>query len=151
MHDEISPSSHTPSQASSQAHVDAPQVVRKRSTHRRHHRGHSHHHSASEETLRNRQNRKLILFAIPLFAIAIGGVLLSSSYANPDPSMRNHKTIQLGWEMLGGGLLFYFLALVYDWSRRLKKHFAEQRELHEIAHQIGRRRSSHHRHRHHRS
>ena len=90
-------------------------------------------------------------YAAPTLLAVIGGILLVVANLNPDPSMRPVDLNRLGWQMLLVGLGFFLVALIIDWTRRTIKFLRDRREAAQMDRQTGRRRSSHHRHRRHRS
>ncbi len=91
---------------------------------------------------------KIIMFAAPSLLLLVGGILWFISNINPDASMRPKELIKLSYYMLIIGGLFFTLALLVDWFRKLRKYMKEKREKETVTHSNARRRSSHRRHRH---
>ena len=89
-----------------------------------------------------------ILYISPSLLMIVGGILWVISHIEAEASMRPMGIIKLSNIMLGIGGAFFLIALLIDWARRLQKHLKEKHERHEVHAQAGRRRSSHHRHRH---
>ena len=93
---------------------------------------------------------KILLIAVPTFLLIVGGILWTTSNANPDESMRPEGLIRLSYYMLGIGLTIGTAALFTDWAQKLLKIRKEKKENNKKKTQRGtveRKRSSHRRHR----
>ncbi|MDD4061149.1 MAG: hypothetical protein PHW08_10700 [Kiritimatiellae bacterium] len=144
------PSPATPSTEPASGMI-APPVVRKRSSHRHHRHNGRRRPGMTEFQKRRTLHLTVFAYAAPTLLAVIGGVLLVVANINPEPSMRPKGLNRLGWQMLLIGLGFFLVALIVDWTRRTIKFLRERREKSQMDRQTGRRRSSHHRHRRHRS
>lgn len=164
------PANASPSQtADSTSQVSAPQarasaapttdskpiVRRRRSEHRpRRSNARSHANGLStqdqERKLKRKLELKILLIAVPTFLLIVGGILWTTSNANPDESMRPEGLIRLSYYMLGIGLTIGTAALFTDWAQKLLKIRKEKKENNKKKTQRGtveRKRSSHRRHR----
>lgn len=126
-----------------------PPTKRRRSSHH-HHRQNAKKLSSSEKEkqTRRKMDLKIIMFAVPSLLLLVGGILWVISNINPDASMRPKGLIRLSYYMLIIGGLFFVLALLIDWARKLRKFMKEKREKESENDDKTRRRSSHRRHRH---
>lgn len=145
------PTPPAPASASPSPGAGVAPVVRKRSSHRHHRHNGRRRPGMTEFQKRRTLHLTVFAYAAPTLLAVIGGVLLVVANINPEPSMRPKGLNRLGWQMLLIGLGFFLVALIVDWTRRTIKFLRERREKSQMDRQTGRRRSSHHRHRRHRS
>ncbi len=126
----------------------SPITKRRRSDHR-HRRNNAQRMSSheKEKQIKRRMDLKILMFTVPSLLLLVGGILWFVSHINPDESMRPKGLIRLSYYMLIAGGIFFALALVVDWTKKILQYRKNKRDKATSSSISTRRRSAHHRHR----